>query len=412
MLWRFNILATGRRTKALGFFPINSCPAQGASPAFYQYPTNINLLWLFGHRFATRQNSRQFDLSGAWLAGKNRRTSSGQMYETFFDLRRNPFSMTPDPDCLYMTACHREAFSGLQLAVLKRSGFVVLTGGPGTGKTTLLASLIHSANSTRFAVVLNPTLDSDEFLEFVLVDFGITDVPSSKAQRIIKLQKLLVDLHEHGKVPVLIVDEAHKLKPEVLEEIRLLTNFESTKRKLLQIVLAGQSELADLLNRDDLRQVKQRIEIRLQVRPLARSEIGNYMRHRWQCAGGSALPFSAEAISLVARGSRGIPRLVNSICDNALLLAYAGGDSWITVDQVRHVLRNLDMRYSYEEPHNSENTARPGTEQLIAASSRSPVPNPEPFPPPSSAAPFIMRWASKLNLGTVQVAKTSQQLEV
>jgi len=335
------------------------------------------------------------------------------MYETFFHLRRNPFSMTPDPDCLYMTACHREAFSGLQLAVLKRSGFVVLTGGPGTGKTTLLASLIHSANSARFAVVLNPTLDSDEFLEFVLVDFGITDVPSSKAQRIIRLQELLVDLHEQGKVPVLIVDEAHKLKPEVLEEIRLLTNFESTKRKLLQIVLAGQSELADLLNRDDLRQVKQRIEIRLQVRPLARGEIGNYMRHRWQCAGGlAALPFSAEAISLVARGSRGIPRLVNSICDNALLLAHAGGDSWITVDQIRHVLCNLDMRDSYEEPHNSENTARPGTEQLIGASSRSPVPNPEPFPPPSSAAPFIMRWASKLNIGTVQVVKTSQHLEV
>jgi len=169
-------------------------------------------------------------------------------------------------------------------------------------------------------------LDSDEFLELVLMDFGITDVPSSKAQRIIRLQELLVDLHEQGKVPVLIVDGAHKLRPEVLEEIRLLTNFESTKRKLLQIVLAGQSELADLLNRDDLRQVKQRVEIRLQVRPLARGEVGNYMRHRWQCAGGSAaLPFSVEAISLIAGGARGIPRLVNAICDNALLLAHAAG---------------------------------------------------------------------------------------
>ena len=158
----------------------------------------------------------------------------------------------------------------MQLAVLKHSGFVALTGGPGTGKTTLLASLIRSAESAHFAVVFNPTLDSDEFLELVLVDFGITDVPSSKAQRITRLQKLLVDLHEQGKVPVLIEDEAHKLSPEVLEEIRLLNNFESTKRKLLQIVLAGQSELAVLLNRDDLRQVKQRIEIRLQVRPLAR----------------------------------------------------------------------------------------------------------------------------------------------
>jgi general secretion pathway protein A len=337
------------------------------------------------------------------------------MYETFFHLQRSPFCMTPDPDCLFMTLCHREALSGLQLAVLKRSGFVVLTGGPGTGKTTLLASLIRSANRARFAVVLNPTLDSDEFLEFVLVDFGITDVPTSKAQRIIRLQELLVDLHEKGKVPVLIVDEAHKLKPEVLEEIRLFTNFESTKRKLLQIVLAGQSELADLLNRDDLRQVKQRIEIRLQVRPLARGEVGNYFRHRCQCAGGSgALPFSAEAISLVARGSRGIPRLVNSICDNALLLAHAGGDSWITVDQVRQVLRDLDLPDSHEEQCNSENPARPngGTEQVDTTANAVPVPNLETFRPPYSGAPFIMRWASKLNLGTVQVVKTSQHLEV
>ena len=335
------------------------------------------------------------------------------MYETFFHLQRSPFSMTPDPDCLFMTACHREALSGLQLAVLKRSGFVVPTGGPGTGKTTLLATLIRSANSARFAVVVNPTLDSDEFLEFVLVDFGIADVPSSKAQRIIRLQELLVDLHEQGKVPVLIVDEAHKLSPEVSEEIRLLTNFESTKRKLLQIVLAGQSELADLLNRDDLRQVKQRIEIRVQVRPLARGEVGNYMRHRWQCAGGSAaLPFSAEAISLVARASRGIPRLVNSICDNVLLLAHAGGDSRITVDQVRQVLRDLDLTHSLEEQCNSENPGRRGTEQLVGASSRSPVPIPEPFPVLSSGVPLIMPWASKLNLGTVQVVKTSQHLKV
>jgi general secretion pathway protein A len=326
------------------------------------------------------------------------------MYETFFHLQRSPFSMTPDPDCLFMTACHREALSGLQLAVLKRSGFVVLTGGPGTGKTTLLATLIRSAEAAHFAVVFNPTLDSDEFLELVLVDFGITDVPSSKAQRIIKLQELLVDLHEQRKVPVLIVDEAHKLRPEVLEEIRLLTNFESTKRKLLQIVLAGQSELADLLNRDDLRQVKQRVEIRLQVRPLARGEVGNYMRHRWQCAGGSAaIPFSAEAISLIAGASRGIPRLVNSICDNALLIAHAGGDSWITVDQVRQVLRDLDMPDSHEEECNSENTARPNGR---------PIPNLEKFRPSYSAAPFIMRFASRLNLGTVQVVKTSQRVEV
>jgi general secretion pathway protein A len=326
--------------------------------------------------------------------------------------------MTPDPDCLFLTASHRDALSGLQCAVLKRSGFVVLTGGPGTGKTTLMASLIRSAKSAHFAVVLNPTFDSDEFLELVLSDFGLRDVPRNKAQRIAKLQEFLLELCEQGKLPVLIVDEAHKLRPEVLEEIRLLTNFESTKRKLLQIVLAGQSELADLLNRDDLRQVKQRIEIRFQVRPLAPGEVGSYMKHRWLCAGGSAaLPFSVEAISLITDASHGVPRLVNSICDNALLLAHSRADSWIIVDQVRHVLRDLDMLDSLKHQCNAENDARTnrGTERLDAAANESPSPLPlkrsETFPSPPSEAPFIMRWASRLNLGTVH-AKTSQPLEL
>jgi general secretion pathway protein A len=308
------------------------------------------------------------------------------LYETFFHLRQNPFSMTPNPDCLYLTATHREAMSGLNCAVLKRSGFVVLTGAPGTGKTTLLANLIRSTKSARFAVVLHPTLDSDEFLEFVLIDFGITDVPRSKAQRIVRLQALLLELRAQGQVPVLIVDEAHKLSPEVLEEIRLLTNFESAERKLLQIVLAGQSELGLLLNRDDLRQLKQRIEIRLQVKPLALSEVGNYMRHRWGCAGGLTLPFADEAIALVATTSRGVPRLINSICDNTLLYARARRVSWILADQVRQVLNDLDLI----DPTGP-----------TAMTRRTPFPTPGP--------PFYMRWASRLNLATVQPARAGDQ---
>jgi general secretion pathway protein A len=307
-------------------------------------------------------------------------------YENFFRLRQNPFSMTPNPDCLYLTATHREAMSGLQCAVLKRSGFVVLTGAPGTGKTTLLANLVRSAKSARFAVVLNPTLDSDEFFEFVSIDFGITEVPRSKAQRIVRLQALLLELRAQGQVPVLIVDEAHKLSPEVLEEIRLLTNFESAERKLVQIVLAGQSELGILLNRDDLRQLKQRIEIRLQVKPLALSEVGNYMRHRWKCAGGSTLPFSDEAIALVATMSRGVPRLINSICDNTLLYARARRVSWILTDHVRQVLSDLD---------------------LIDSTGLTATPRCTSFPTPGP--PFYMRWASRLNLATVQPVRVSDQ---
>jgi general secretion pathway protein A len=347
------------------------------------------------------------------------------MYETFFQLQKNPFSMTPDPDCLYMTASHCEALSGLLCAVMKHAGFVVLTGDPGTGKTTLLASLIRSAKSSCFSMVVNPTLDSSEFLEMVLLDFGFKEVPQSKAQRIVRFQELLMDLRSQGKVPVLIVDEAHKLSPEVLEEIRLLTNFETAERKLLQIVLAGQRELACLLNREDLRQLKQRIEIRLQVSPLALSEVGSYMRHRWTCAGACRpLPFSDEAIALIARTSSGIPRLINSICDNALLLADAAGESWIEAHHIRQVLYDLDLIDSVpaeveEESvpedwmYQAQASAEPGPQDSLTEETapEEPALVLEEFAPRVSSPSFIMRLAERLNLGTVQLVRTSQQMD-
>src|SRR5215475_3105502 len=139
------------------------------------------------------------------------------MYEKAFNLLKNPFAMTPDPSSLLMTASHREALSGLLYAIYRRKGFVVLIGDAGTGKTTLLRALMRSLESAQFSVVLNPTLSLNEFLELVMLDFGITNVPESKAQRIVKLQELLLQLHQEGRPPVLIVDEAHKLSPEILE---------------------------------------------------------------------------------------------------------------------------------------------------------------------------------------------------
>ena len=266
------------------------------------------------------------------------------MYEAFFHLRKNPFGMNPDPNCLFMTPSHREAFAGLLYAISRRKGFVVLTGDAGTGKTSLLRALIRSAEAAKFSVILTPRLNSDEFLELALLDFGVTNVPATKSQRISKLQELLIELRLAGKAPVLMVDEAHTLSPETLEEIRLLTNFETSDEKLLQIVLAGQNDLAETLNREDLRQLKQRIEVRMNLRPLASDEVGGYMQHRWSHAGGSApLPFSVEAIASIAKASRGIPRLVNSISDNSLLLAYAGEDHVIGSKHVHHVLRDLDL---------------------------------------------------------------------
>ena len=174
-----------------------------------------------------------------------------------------------------MTAQHREALAGLTYAILARKGFVVLTGNAGTGKTTLLTRILEHlpANRIQFSVIVNPSLTPAEFLEATLMDFGFADIPQSKAQRIALLQGFLWKGNREGKITAMIVDEAHKLSLEVLEEIRLLGNFESANEKLLQIVLVGQSELDGLLNRESLRQFKQRISLRLAIAPLTREEV-------------------------------------------------------------------------------------------------------------------------------------------
>jgi len=193
-------------------------------------------------------------------------------------------------------------------------------------------------------VILNPAMSPEEFLEMVLLDFGMTHVPASKAQRIIKIQQFLMDWHEHGKTVALIVDEAHKLRPEVLEEIRLWSNFEFPDKKLLQIVLVGQPELREVLNRADLQQLKQRIALRLTIAPLAPAEVAAYIKYRWSKAGAPApMPATPEAVELIAKASRGIPRVINAICDNALLLVYGKGLAVVAVEHVRTACRDLDI---------------------------------------------------------------------
>src|SRR5262249_39990953 len=244
------------------------------------------------------------------------------------------------------TPAHREALAGLNYAILQRKGFAVLTGEAGTGKTTLLRAVLESvpASKAHFSLLVNPTLSPSEFLEMVLLDFGIAEIPASKAQRLMSLDQFLLQAHRENKGAVLIVDEAHKLPPDVLEEVRLLTNFETARSKLLQIVLAGQSELDDLLSRDDLRQLKQRVAVRLAIRPLTAAEVEQYMRHRWMKAGGtSLLPFGADAIDRITQWSRGIPRLVNSICDNALLLSFGEGNFSISPQQIQEVVTDLNL---------------------------------------------------------------------
>lgn len=262
--------------------------------------------------------------------------------------------MAVDPEFLMDIQGHREALAALSHSVLSQKGFIVLMGDAGTGKTTLLMTLMRSipAARARFSMIFNSTLTSAEFLELVLLDFGLTDIPASKAQRLVRLQQLLAELHGQRKVAVLVVDEAHNLSPEVLEEIRLLSNFESADQKLLQIVLAGQTPLRDLLNRDDVRSVKLRIPLRVTLHPLLRAQVEQYIHHRWNKAGATQpAPFTPQAIQQVSYWSHGIPKLINAICDNALILAFRKRLTSITGDHIDEVSGNLDLLGSDEHFH-------------------------------------------------------------
>jgi len=332
------------------------------------------------------------------------------MYYSYFGLTKEPFAMTPDPAFLFLTAPHREALAGLSYAVLGGKGFVVLTGDAGTGKTTLLTKLLSSIPETRavFSVILNPTLAPDEFLELALLDFGIREVPASKAQRLVLLRQFLTDARKLGKSCVLIVDEAHKLAPSVLEEIRLLSNFELADAKLLQIVMAGQNELTKVLNREDLRQLKQRVCVRLNLPKLSRTDVEHYIRHRWTKAGGTQdHPFDAESLALITDLSAGIPRLINVICDNALVLAFGEGVSTVTARQVAEVASDLDLTGPGRRivrrppaPAMAPSARTAGTVNGHTPTGR--YPNIERYVPETPKRSRLARWTAKLRLGEVR----------
>jgi general secretion pathway protein A len=266
------------------------------------------------------------------------------MYESHFGLSTSPFAMSPDPRFLFFTPSHREALAGLMYGILNRKGFVALIGEAGTGKTSILRRVLQAVTANK-SLVVNPAVSAPEFMKLVMANFGIDPIPTDKAEQLQQFEKFLKKSKEEGRLCVLVIDEAQRLSPSVLEEIRLLTNFELPEGKLLQIVLAGQSELRDLLNRPDLWQLKQRIAMRLTLKPLTGVEqIKTYIRHRWATAGGGDTPpFSDEAIDLIVRYSAGIPRIVNVLCDNALLLAFAEGTQLVTIDQIRAAANELDL---------------------------------------------------------------------
>ncbi|MGB8782180.1 MAG: AAA family ATPase [Terriglobales bacterium] len=276
------------------------------------------------------------------------------MYKSFYHLQRNPFEITPDPSFLFPTMRHNEALATLYYGVTSHRGFVVLTGEVGTGKTLILRSLLGllQRRDVAFALIFNPTLSPMEFLRYIARDFGLTIGDKAKDELIHVLNGFLLQRHQKKLTTILVVDEAHHLSPEILEEIRLLTNLETSQQKLLQIVLAGQPELDQKLDSHELRQLKQRIALRCHLDPLSLNETREYMTRRLKIAGATGVNqiFSSPAIEAVFSHSRGIPRLINTICENALLAGYAQHAATITSEIIDDVARDLRIGVAVMEP--------------------------------------------------------------
>src|SRR5438876_1643342 len=276
------------------------------------------------------------------------------MYESYYGFTEKPFSLTPDPKYLYRSQPHADAFDLLQYAVRRREGFVVVTGDIGTGKTTLCRALLEQIDRTTFtALVLNPFLSEEDLLKRILQDFGVISREELKAGRLLHVskQELIDALYDFllGLIPlnasaVLIIDEAQNLPLQVLEQIRILSNLETDKEKLLQIILVGQLNLRTLLRSPELRQLDQRVSIRYELKPLDEETVAAYVAHRLTIAGGGqSVSFMPKALRQVHRRSGGIPRLINLICDRALLTAYSVRAKRITPEMVAHAAKSLDV---------------------------------------------------------------------
>jgi general secretion pathway protein A len=282
------------------------------------------------------------------------------MYEHFYGFAERPFDLTPNPRYLVLTHSHREALSNLEYAIASRKGVTLLTGDAGSGKTTLLRAAIEKQPETvHFVTVHNPTLTRNEFAEMLASHFHLSEKAQlSKTAMLIELEALLRERHGRGEATVLVVDEAQSLPHELLEEIRLLANIETNAEKLLCVILAGQPELGDRLEDPTIRQLKQRVALRCELRPLNQNETAAYLAGRIRAAGGvGAQVFTREAVGLIHHHSRGIPRTISVIADNALLGGFATAQRPVTSALVREVCKDfridagpLAQSFRSEEP--------------------------------------------------------------
>jgi type II secretory pathway predicted ATPase ExeA len=288
------------------------------------------------------------------------------MYERFYGLHERPFELTPDPRFLFFAAQHREALSNLQYGLMSAKSVTVLVGEAGTGKTTLLRAALDSDSCRRVRCVYinNPTLTRAEFVELLASRFELGSAAAeSKTAMLAALERVLRDRRASGDITALVVDEAQSLSAELLEEVRLLANIETTTEKLLPLVLAGQPELANRLNESSLRQLKQRVALRCEIKPLELPDTAAYIATRIRTAGGQASRlFSREAVVLIHERSNGIPRTISVMCDNALLHGFALGRHPVDRGMVLEVCRDFDLSAPSEEqtePSTVENDRAP-----------------------------------------------------
>jgi general secretion pathway protein A len=269
------------------------------------------------------------------------------MYESFYGLKENPFNLTPDPHFIYLGENHREALAQLIYGVREKKGFIVLTGEVGTGKTTIihcfLEILVNGSNNTKAAFLFNPKLSVNDFMQYILRDLGLKIQGTSKGEYLNTLNEYLINAYQKNEKIVLIVDEAQGLTPELLEEIRLLSNLETSKSKLLQIVLIGQPELNITLSQPNFRQIRQRINLQYHLSPFTEKETGEYIVKRLKIAGRKNALFMKGAVKEIYRKTGGLPRLINVLCDNALLVGFASDKKLIDNKIVEEAAKDLKL---------------------------------------------------------------------
>lgn len=266
------------------------------------------------------------------------------MYREFFGLKEKPFNITSDPNFLFLSRAHKEAFSHLLYGIKERKGFLEITGEVGAGKTTLCRALLSQLDrNTKSAFIFNSTLPELQLLQAIIEDYGLVIAGKNKVSLLRQLNNFLLEELSRGNNVILIIDEAQNLKSSMLEEIRMLSNLETDKEKLFQIILVGQPELRSKLDSPNLRQLRQRIAVRFHITPLEKDEIDKYIYHRLAVAGSNGqIIFAPAAIECIHRFSGGIPRLINMVCDKCMLTAYVMETKDITLPIVEKSIQEME----------------------------------------------------------------------